>query len=197
MSKVMVIEHLTLDGVMQGPARPDEDRRDGFEYGGWGVAGNDPLMQQVLGARMGGSWSLLVGRITYEDLYGFWPKQPKPNPMSEALNNVEKFVASTTLTEPLPWQNSTLLKGDVADAVATLEAEHGKTLVVFGSGELVQSLMRRDLIDEYVLQIHPLVLGTGRHLFPDGSPLTKLNLVDAVTTATGVIIATYRPAAAR
>lgn len=194
MSKVVVIEHLTLDGVIQGPARPDEDTRDGFEYSGWGVAGNDPIMMEVLGARMGISWSLLVGRTTYEDFAKVWPNKPKPNPISEALNNVEKFVASTTLAEPLPWKNSTLLKGDAADAVAKLKKEHDKTLVVFGSGVLVQSLMRRDLIDEYVLQIHPLVLGKGRRLFPNGRPSTHLSLVDSVTTGTGVIIATYRPA---
>jgi dihydrofolate reductase len=192
MSKVVAIEHLTLDGVMQRPARPDEDRRDGFEYGGWAAARNDPAMQKVTGARMGSSWSLLVGRTTYEDFASFWPNQPKPNPFTEALNNVEKFVASTTLTEPLPWQNSTLLKGDAADAVAKLKKDHDKTLVIFGSGVLVQSLMRRDLIDEYVLQIHPLVLGKGRRLFPDGSPLTNFSLVDSVSTGTGVIIATYR-----
>ena len=197
MSKVVVIEHLTLDGVMQGPARPDEDRRDGFEYGGWAAAANDPAMQKVTGARMGSSWSLLVGRTTYEDFASFWPNQPQPNPFTEALNNVEKFVASTTLTEPLPWQNSTLLKGDAADAVAKLKKDHDKTLVIFGSGVLVQSLIRRDLIDEYVLQIHPLVLGKGRRLFPDDSSLTNFSLVDSVTTGTGVIIATYRPASER
>ena len=192
MSKVVVIEHLTLDGVMQGPARPDEDRRDGFEYGGWGAAAYDPAMQKVIGARMGSSWSLLVGRITYEDFAKVWPNQPQPNPFTEALNNAEKFVASTTLTEPLPWQNSTLLKVDATDAVAKLKKDHDKTLVIFGSGVLVQSLMRRDLIDEYVLQIHPLVLGKGRRLFPDGSPLSNFSLVGSVTTGTGVIIATYR-----
>ena len=197
MSKVVVIEHLTLDGVMQGPARPDEDRRDGFEYGGWGAAAYDPAMQKVIGARMGSPWSLLVGRTTYEDFAKVWPNQPQPNPFTEALNNVEKFVASTTLTEPLPWQNSTLLKVDATDAVVKLKKDHDKTLVIFGSGVLVQSLMRRDLIDEYVLQIHPLVLGKGRHLFPDGSPLTNFSLVDSVTTGTGVIIATYRPASER
>ena len=190
MSKVVAIEHLTLDGVYQGPARPDEDTRDGFEYGGWAMAGNDPAMQKVIGSAMGSAWSLLVGHTTYEDLYGFWPKQPS-NPMTDALNKVEKFVASTTQIE-LPWQNSTLLKGDVADAVSKLKQEHNKTLVIFGSGILVQSLMRRDLIDEYVLMIHPLVLGKGRRLFLDGSPFTKLKLVDSVTTNTGVIVATYK-----
>ena len=190
MSKVVAIEHVTLDGVMQGPARPEEDTRDDFEYGGWGRAGNDPAMLNVLGARMSDSWSLLVGRTTYENFADVWPKRP-PNPFTEALNKVQKFVASTTLTEPLPWQNSTLLKGDGADAVAKLKKEHDKTLVIFGSGVLVQSLMRRKLIDEFVLQIHPLVLGKGRRLFSDGSSFTNLSLVDSVTMATGVIIATY------
>ncbi len=197
MGKVVVIEHVTLDGVMQGPARPDEDRRGGFEYGGWAAARSDPAMQAVLGARMGRAWSLLVGRTTYEDFASVWPNRPRPNPMAEALDAVEKFVASTTLTEPLPWRNSTLLRGDAANAVAALKQEHAKTLVIFGSGALVQSLMRHNLIDEYVLQIHPLILGTGRRLFPDGSPLTNLHLVDSVTTATGVVISTYQPASER
>jgi dihydrofolate reductase len=129
---------------------------------------------------MSNPWSLLVGRFTYELFAGYWP--------------VETFVASTTLTEPLPWPNSVLLKGDVADAVARLKMEHSKPLLIFGSGVLVQSLMRRNLIDEYVLRIHPVVLGTGFRLFPDGSPFSNLTLVDSVTTDTGVILATYRPA---
>ena len=190
MSKVVAIEHVTLDGVMQAPGRPDEDTRDGFEYGGWARAGNDPAMINAIGARMGDAWSLLVGRTTYEDFAEVWPKRP-PNPFTDALNAVQKFVASTTLTEPLPWQNSMLLKGDAADAVAELKTKHDKTLVIFGSGKLVQSLMRRKLIDEFVLQIHPLVLGKGRRLFSDGSSFTNLSLVDSVTISTGVIVATY------
>ena len=190
MSKVVAIEHVTLDGVMQAPARPDEDTRDGFEYGGWARAGNDPAMVNAIGARMGDAWSLLVGRTTYEDFAEVWPKRP-PNPFTDALNAVQKFVASTSLTEPLPWQNSTLLKGDAANAVARLKKDHDKTLVIFGSGVLVQSLARRKLIDEFVLQIHPLVLGKGRRLFSDGSSFTNFSLVDSVTVATGVIVATY------
>lgn len=193
MSKVVAIEALTLDGVMQGMGGPDEDRRGGFQYGGWAAGRGDAVMQKMLGSYMSDPWSLLIGRITYDNFAEYWPKQPL-NPMSEKMNNVEKFVASTTLTEPLAWQNAILLNGDAADAVARLKKEHPKTLVIFGSGVLVQSLMRRNLVDEYVLQIHPLVLGTGFRLFPDGSPLTKLTLVDSVTTGTGVIIATYRPA---
>ncbi|MHB9038935.1 MAG: dihydrofolate reductase family protein [Armatimonadota bacterium] len=189
MSKVVAIEQLTLDGIYQGPGRPDEDRRGSFEYGGWASAGSDPKMQDVMRARMGGSWSLLVGRITYDDFYDFWPKQP-PNPMTDALNRVEKFVASTTRTE-LSWQHSTLLRGEATNAVEKLSKEHGKTLVIFGSGVLVQSLMKRNFIDEYVLMLHPLILGQGRRLFTSGNPLTKLKLVDSVVTSTGVIVATY------
>ncbi len=133
---------------------------------------------------------------TYEDLHGFWPKQPQLNPFTEALNNAEKSVASTTLTEPLPWQSSTLLAVDAADAVARLKQDHDQTLVIFGSGMLVQSLMRRNLIDEYVLQVHPLVLGTGRRLFPDGTSRMRLKLADSVTTGSGVIVAAYQPVSA-
>ena len=194
MSKVVAIEHLTLDGVMQGPGRADEDRRNGFDSGGWAAAGNDPAMQEVQGKHMGSSWSLLVGRTTYEDFASFWPNQPQPNPFTEILNNVEKFVASTTLSEPLPWRNSTLLRGDAADAVADLKRTHGKNLVIFGSGVLVQSILPRGLIDALVLQIHPLVLGKGRRLFPETGPPARFQLTESVTTGTGVIIVTYRPA---
>ena len=149
-------------------------------------------MQEVMGARMSNRWSLLAGRTTYERFADYWPKQ-RSNPFTEALNRVQKYVASTTLTEPLAWQNSTLLKGDAADAVAGLK-EGLENLVVFGSGVLVRSLMRHHLVDEFVLLIHPLVLGSGRHLFPDtGSDLSAFRLVDSTTTGTGVIIATYQP----
>ena len=195
MGKVIVIEHLTLDGVMQAPGHPDEDPRDGFAHGGWASRHQDPLMQQLMGERMGSQWALLVGRTTYQRFADFWPKQA-PNPITDSLNRVRKYVASTTLQEPLPWQNSTLLKGDAAEAVALLKHELPENLVVFGSGELVRSLMKANLIDEFVLQIYPLVLGGGRRLFPTrGSAVSCLRLVDSTTTATGVIIATYRPVA--
>ena len=189
MGKVMVFTSLTLDGVMQAPGRPDEDRRGGFDRGGWAQPYNDPVMGQVMAKGMADSGPLLLGRRTYEDFFSFWPKQPD-NPFTEALDNTRKYVASTTMDEPLPWRNSTLLKGDAADAVAELKRRSDEGLTVLGSGELVQSLRRRELIDEYRLLIHPLVLGTGRKLFPDGPP-AELRLVDTVTTTTGVIIATY------
>jgi len=192
MSKVVVFNHLTLDGVMQAPGRPDEDLRGGFEHGGWARPRSDSAaMGSAVGESMANIGALLLGRRTYEDFYAYWPNQPEPNPFTAVLNNSQKYVASTTLEEPLPWRNSTLLKGDAAEAVARLKEELGKDLVVLGSGELVQSLMRRNLVDEYVLLIHPLVLGSGRRLFADGGAFAALRLVNTRTTTTGVVIATY------
>jgi len=194
MSKVVVFTSLTLDGVMQAPGRPDEDRRGGFEHGGWAQPYADSVLGSVAADGMATGGALLFGRRTYEDFAAVWPNMPEPNPFSAVLNNSQKYVASRTLREPLPWQNSTLLEGDAADAVARLREQPGMDLVVLGSGELIQSLMRRDLVDEYVLLIHPLVLGSGRHLFTDGGAFARLRLVDTKTTTTGVVIATYQPA---
>jgi dihydrofolate reductase len=193
MSKVVVTNHVTLDGVMQAPGRPDEDVRGGFDHGGWAIPGNDPVMVRVMAEGMARPGALLLGRRTYEDFASYWPHQ-KDNPFTEVLDNTQKYVASSTLSEPLPWKNSTLLEGDAAEAVARLKEEEGPDLGILGSGELIQSLRRRNLIDEYVLMIHPLILGRGRRLFPDGASPADLRLVNSVTTTTGVIIATYRPA---
>ncbi|MGH9003638.1 MAG: dihydrofolate reductase family protein [Acidimicrobiia bacterium] len=191
MGGVVVFASLTLDGVMQAPGRPDEDRRGGFEHGGWAQPYNDPVMASVAAEGMAKGGALLLGRRTYEDFFSFWPHQTD-NPFTEVLDNSQKYVASTTLSEPLPWQNSTLLEGDAAEAVAGLKRQPGRDMVVLGSGELVQSLMRRTLVDQYVLLIHPLVLGSGRRLFPDGGAPATLRLVDSKTTTTGVVIATYQ-----
>jgi dihydrofolate reductase len=190
MRKVAVTEHLTLDGGMQAPGRPDEDTRGGFQHGGWAIPNNDEVMARVMGEGMAKGGSLLFGRRTYEDFYGFWPHQ-KDNPFTDVLNDAEKFVASRTLTDPLPWNNSTVLKGDAAETVKELKEQPGEDIGVMGSGELVQSLIRHRLVDEYLLMIHPLVLGSGRRLFPEGVH-SSLRLVDSVTTTTGVVIATYR-----
>ena len=187
MSKVVVFMNLTLDGVMQAPGRPDEDRRGGFEHGGWATP---YATMEAAEESMAYTGALLLGRRTYEDFYTVWPNRTD-NPFTAVLNNTQKYVASTTLSEPLSWSNSTLLKGDAAEAVARLKEELGKDLVVLGSGELVQSLMRRNLVDEYVLLIHPLVLGSGRRLFADGGAFAALRLVNTRTTTTGVVIATY------
>jgi dihydrofolate reductase len=192
MGRVVVINHLTLDGVMQAPGRPDEDTRGGFTHGGWSVPNvDDVMMDVVLGTRTPASGGLLLGRRSYEDMLGYWNTQDSP--FKDMLNNAPKYVASRTLREPLPWPNSTLLQGDVAAAVA-LKRRSEADLTVMGSGELIQTLMRHNLIDEYLLLIHPLVLGTGRRLFTDGGPSASLRLVEGKTSTTGVLIATYEPA---
>jgi dihydrofolate reductase len=196
MSRIIAINHVTIDGVMQAPGRPDEDRRGGFQYGGWAQAGNDAVMGQVLGERVARGGALLFGRRTYEDFAAFWPNQPEPNPFTAVLNNIQKYVVSQTLEEPLPWGASTLLKGDAAEAVSRLKEQSEQDIAIMGSGELIQSLAPHNLIDEYLLMIHPLILGTGRRLFPDGTSFAALRLVNSVPTTTGVIIATYQPAAA-
>jgi dihydrofolate reductase len=175
---------------VQAPGRPDEDTRDGFKHGGWGA----PYAAMAsAGEAMSNVGAMLFGRRTYEDFYSVWPRQTD-SPYSTFLDNIPKYVASTALKEPLPWKNSTLLRGDAAEAVARLRKEQGKDLVVMGSGQLIQSLMRRNLVDEYVLLIHPLVLGTGRRLFADGGASASLRLVGSKTTDKGVVIATYQPA---
>jgi dihydrofolate reductase len=197
MRRVVVNNNLTLDGVMQAPGRPGEDLRGGFEHGGWAQPYFDPVMGSVAAEGIAKGPALLLGRRTYEDFAAFWPNQTEDNPFTAVLNNAQKYVASTTLQDPLSWTNATLLGGDAAEAVARLKEQPGKDLVVLGSGELVQSLMRRKLVDEYVLLIHPLVLGSGRRLFTDGGASAALRLVDTKTTTTGVVIATYQPAEPR
>ena len=193
MTKIVVFTSLTLDGVMQAPGRPDEDRRGGFTHGGWAIPYADPT-DPTTGESMADAGGMILGRRTYEDFFSFWPKQKQPNPFTTVLNESQKYVASRTLKEPLPWENSTLLSGDAADAVATLKEKPGKNLVVLGSGELVRSLMEKGLVDTFVLLIHPLVLGSGRRLFADGGPEATLRLIDSRTTRTGVVVATYEPA---
>jgi dihydrofolate reductase len=190
MSDLVVINHVSLDGVMQAPGRPDEDPRGGFAHGGWAAPNNDDVMVRVMGEAMGEGWALLLGRRTYEDFHGYWPKQDSP--FTEALNNVEKYVVSTTLEEPLPWTNSTLVRGDFATAVADVKATHDGNLVVMGSGELIRSLRQAGLIDRYLLMVHPLVLGSGRRLFAEGGANETLRLTGSVTTTTkGVVIVAY------
>ena len=191
MSKIVVFNSVTLDGVMQAPARPDEDTRGGFEHGGWAIPYADPAIGKAFEESKATTGGLLLGRRTYEDFYKVWPSRTD-NPFTEVLNNSPKYVASRTLKEPLPWMNSILLKGDIAAAVAELKSQPVKDLVILGSGELIQTLMKHNLIDTYMLFIHPLVLGSGRRLFSEGVFAT-LQLVDVKPSSTGVIIATYQP----
>lgn len=191
MRKVVVLTNITLDGVMQAPGRPDEDLRGGFQHGGW--AAPYAAMSSLAGQSMYDPGPFLLGRRTYEDFYAYWPKQTD-SPYTAVLTNTQKYVASTTLKEPLPWSNSTLLKGNVPETVAKLKAQPGKDILVMGSGELVQTLMKHNLVDLYILLIHPLLLGSGRRLFTDGGAFATLQLVDTQTTDKGVVIATYQPA---
>jgi dihydrofolate reductase len=193
MSRIVVVNNLTLDGVMQAPGRPDEDTRHGFEHGGWAAPYYDEVLGRFMGQRMADPGPLLLGRRTYEDFASYWPHQTD-NPFTAVLDRAQKYVASHTLTEPLPWQNSTLLSGDAVEAVARLKAESAQNIGVLGSGELLRSLIPAGLVDEYVLVIHPLILGGGRRMFADDGAYAALRLVDSVTTTTGVVIATYRPA---
>jgi dihydrofolate reductase len=193
MGKIVVTNHVSLDGVMQSPAGADEDTRGGFEHGGWAIPGNDEVMGREMGKGMAKGGPLLLGRRTYEHFFSYWPHQ-HGNPIKDVLDNAHKYVVSSTLTEPLPWQNSTLVSGDVPEEVARIKQAEEKDIGVLGSGDLLQTLMAQDLVDTYVLLIHPLVLGAGRRLFRDGGTFAKLTLADSVTTTTGVTIATYERA---
>jgi dihydrofolate reductase len=188
MSKIVTCTNVTLDGVMQAPARADEDTRDGFTHGGWAA----PYAAMVeAGQVFANAGALLFGRRTYEDFYDGWPKRAN-SPFTPWLTGTPKYVASRTLTDPLPWANSVRLEGNVTAAVRALKQQPGKDILVLGSGELIHTLMQDGLIDEYVLLIHPIVLGSGRRLFGGDGTLATLTLSGSRTTASGVIVATYR-----
>lgn len=190
--KVVAIEHLSLDGVYQAPARADEDERGAFLYGGWSTATDDPeITQAAIGKYMSGGWRLLVGRTTYEDLYEGWQVRQPGHSMTQALANVQKLVATRMSDYEPAWKNSTVLQGDAADAVAALRAQAGAPLIMFGSGSLLRSLMARNVVDELVLMIHPLILGQGHRLLAD-TIYSKLQLVSSVAAGTGLVLATYR-----
>jgi dihydrofolate reductase len=190
MATVVVMNHITLDGVMQGPGRSEEDTRDGFTHGGWAIPFSDELMGAKMAERMAENRAFLFGRRTYEELLAYWNAQG--GPFKDALNNAPKYVASHSSATRLEWPNSTLLHGDAPAAVAELKQTWSGNLVIMGSGELIAKLMAADLIDEYLVMIAPLVLGTGRRLFPEGVR-ASLGLTDSITTTKGVLIATYEP----
>jgi dihydrofolate reductase len=184
---------VTLDGVLQSPGAPDEDPSEGFEHGGWLVPYADDDMARAMAGFFDEADAFLFGRRTYELFAAFWPQVTDPDdPIASRLNSLPKYVASRTL-EDVSWEGSTLLKGDVATAVAELKGKPGRELQVHGSGGLAQTLMQHDLIDEYRLLTYPVVLGKGKRLFADGAKPVALNLVDHKTTSTGVSIDVYTP----
>jgi len=194
MRKIIVSEFLTLDGVMQAPGGPDEDRSEGFNHGGWQMPYFDEITAKAIIEGLTEAGGFVLGRKTYEIFAAYWPTATaEVQAFAEPLNNLPKFVASKTMREPLAWNNSTLIAGDVAKEVAKLKRQSGNDLRVIGSGELVQTLMKHDLIDEYVLMVHPLVLGSGKRLFREGGSSANLKLIDIKTTDKGVAIMTYQP----
>ena len=192
MRKVIVDEWMSLDGVVQAPGAGDEDSSGGFAHGGWHLPYFDARSQEWVVEGIAGAGGFLLGRRTYEILSGYWPNAPADqDAIAVPLNTKPKYVASTTLSEPLAWQNSSLLGADVAAAVAALKKEDGDDLHVIGSAKLVEALVEHDLVDEFRLMIDPLVLGGGKRLFLDDGALRPLRLVEAHVVTTGAIIATY------
>jgi dihydrofolate reductase len=191
MRKIVVNTFASLDGVMQAPGGPEEDPTGGFEHGGWSVPFWDDRMGQVMGEFMGKPFDLILGRKTYEIFAAHWPYSDEPG--AAELNRATKYVASKTL-DRLDWENSKLLEGDVGEAVARLKEEDGPELQVHGSSDLIQTLIRHDLVDEFRVWIFPVVLGLGKRLFDEGAPPRTMKLVDSEVSSTGVVIATYQPA---
>jgi dihydrofolate reductase len=190
MRKVIASEFLSLDGVMEDPGGAE-----GSEYGGWSFAYFNDELGQVIGEGFAASDAMLMGRRTYEEWAAFWPNQdPEENPDAAQMNAVRKYVVSTTLQEPLEWQNSTLIKGNVAEEISALKNQPGKDIVISGSGTLVRSLLEDALINELRLLVHPIVVGGGKRLFEEGGKRIALELVNSRTFSTGVVYLTYRPA---
>lgn len=191
MRKLIVSTFLTLDGVMQAPGAPEEDNEGDFTLGGWSVNYWDDKMGQIMGEAMGQPFDLLLGRRTYEIFAAHWP-HVTDDPAAKALNDATKFVASRTLSS-LDWSNSVLIEGEVADGVRALKEEEGPELQVHGSGNLIQTLLRHELIDEFRLWTFPVLVGGGKRLFSDGTVPAGLKLVDSHLSTTGVVVATYLP----
>ncbi len=192
MRKLIVTTFITLDGVMQAPGGPEEDPTGGFTRGGWSVNYWDDIMGQVMGEFMARPSELLLGRKTYEIFATHWP-HIKDDPVADKLNSVKKYVVSGTLEE-VNWNNSTLVTGDVVQAIRNLKEQKGPEIQVHGSGNLIQTLLKYDLIDELRLWIFPVTIGKGKRLFGEGTQPASLRLIDSKISTTGVIIATYEPA---
>ncbi|HVF01039.1 MAG TPA: dihydrofolate reductase family protein [Rubrobacteraceae bacterium] len=180
MRRIVAWELVSVDGVMESPEE-------------WTFSYSNNEMEEANASGMAASDGLLLGRMTYEHLAAFWPNQPGGTPMVDYINSVRKHVVSGTLEEPLEWNNSTLIKGNVAEAVVKLKRQSGKDITILGSGALVRSLLRDGLLDELKLMVHPAVMGCGKRLFEDGGDRKGLELVDSRTFVTGVVSLTYRP----
>ena len=191
MRSITVTMWVTLDGVVQGLGRPDEDTRGGFTHGGWGQRYNDEVMGREMATAMARPGDMLFGRRTWQDFITAWGRRTDGNPFTTQMNAATKYVVSRTLEDAGAWPNSILLRGDAASAVAELKAEPGGDLGIIGSASLVRSLHAAGLIDRYTLLICPLTLGSGTRLFEGPGPLTEFDLSRSVTTTTGVIIAHY------
>jgi dihydrofolate reductase len=193
MPRLVVSQFLTLDGVMQAPGDPDEDRSGRFDQGGWQPAYFDEVFGQFVMESFATTGGLLLGRLTYENFARHMPNQPTDDPVAGPMNQWRTYVVSTSLAEPLEWQNSTLIKGDVPSEVAKLKEGASQDIQVMGSGELVRMLIRHHLVDEYRLMIHPLVLGSGQRLFREETPPTRFRLLDSKVSGKGVLLLTYAP----
>ena len=189
MGKIVVTAFVTVDGVIQAPGLPDEDRDGEFELGGWTQPYGDPVVEQRTAKSVLAADALLLGRRTYELFSSYWPNADPEDPRTRKLNSQPKYVASRTLRE-VTWNNSTLLQGDLVEHTAKLKERHDE-ISIWGSSTLIQPLLRNDLIDEFVLLVYPLVAGAGKKLFNDGHPF-GLELIEATTSGTGVAIHRYR-----
>jgi dihydrofolate reductase len=191
MRSISVTMSVTLDGVVQGLGRPDEDTRGGFAHGGWGTRYQDDVMAREMSKGMSRPGDMLFGRRTWADFTAAWSHREDGNPFTAHLNAATKYVASTTLEDAGAWQNSVLLRGDAGKTVAELKARPGNDLSVIGSASLVQTLHAAGLVDHYTLLVFPLTLGSGRRLFEGPAPLTEFTLTGCVTTTKGVLVTRY------
>jgi dihydrofolate reductase len=192
MRKVTVLEHLSVDGVIQAPGGPDEDTSGGFAYGGWIAPYSDPVLGTALGKQMKMPFDLLLGRKTFEIWASYWPQHGDAWP---GVNTATKYVASNTMTSH-EWQPSVFLNGDVADKVATIKQQQGPDLHVWGSGNLNQTLIRHGLVDAFWLMIYPITLGVGKRLFADGTIPLAFKVTESTVTPKGVIVVNYQRAGA-
>lgn len=190
MRRIVVLSFVTLDGVMQAPGGPEEDTAGSFKWGGWSVGYWDDFLASVMSEQMRAPFDLLLGRKTYDIFASFWPKAPKEDQTASKLNGARKFVVSTSLKNPL-WERTTILKTDIVNGIKKLKEQNGPELQVHGSGNLIQTLLKNDLVDEFRLKIYPVTLGNGKRLFAEGTIPAGFQLTESKTSPKGVIVVTY------